>query len=219
MVHFCRVKATATYRISMLEDSRSIQQMMRSILQGVEGLELQHIHGSTEAALEAIEEAEPDVYIVDINLPGLSGLDFITQARERLPRTQFMVYTVHDDDEKVFQALRGGANGYLLKSTAPSALIEGIREMLAGGSPMSASVARRVIEYMRPGGTASPHELQELTERENEVLQLLAHGLLYKEIAERLELSSFTVKNHIRHIYAKLQVQTRVEAVNRYFSR
>lgn len=203
----------------MVEDSRSVQQMMRSILNGVDDMELVGIFGSSEEALISLSEVAPDVFIVDLNLPGLAGDAFITKAREALPGTQFMVYTVHDDDEKVFHALMSGANGYLLKSTSPKAFIAGLRELMEGGSPMSATVARRVIEYLRPVEASRPKTLEVLSIRENEVLHLLAQGLLYKEIADQLELSVFTVKNHIRHIYSKLQVQTRVEAVNRYFAR
>lgn len=207
------------YRIAVLEDSRSVQQMLRSVFTDVPDLFLADIYSSAESALENLDRKTPDVFIVDINLPGRSGLEFIDQARDTLKGTQFMVFTVHDDDDMVFQALMCGANGYLLKSTSPSALIEGIHELIAGGSPMSASVARRVIEHMRPSGPESGHHFDELTERENEVLDLLARGLLYKEIADRMSLSVFTVKNHIRHIYAKLHVQTRVEAANKFFGR
>ena len=208
-----------TTTICMLEDSRNVLQMVQHILSAAPDLRLVRSHATAEAALAHLDSDQPDVYIVDINLPGRSGLEFIATAREHLPCTQFMMYTVHDDDEKVFQAIMSGANGYLLKSASPKALIEGIRELLDGGSPMSASVARRVIEQMRPSGNDQVRKIEVLTDRENEVLQLLAQGLLYKEIADRLGLSTFTVKNHIRHIYAKLQVQTRVEAVNRYFGR
>lgn len=207
------------HRIAVLEDSRSVQQMLRSILTDVPDLLLTNIYSSAEAALEDLDKAAPDVFIVDINLPGRSGLEFIDQARETMEHTQFMVFTVHDDDDMVFQALTCGANGYLLKSTSPRVLIEGLHELMAGGSPMSASVARRVIEHMRPQANDGGHHFEELTERENQVLDLLSRGLLYKEIAEKMELSVFTVKNHIRHIYAKLHVQTRVEAANKYFGR
>jgi DNA-binding NarL/FixJ family response regulator len=203
----------------MVEDSPGVQRLMRSILDGMEDLVLTTIYGSAESALAGMTNPPPDVYIVDINLPGISGLEFITKARELMPNTQFMIYTVHDDDDKVFHALMSGANGYLLKSTAPHAFVDGIRELLQGGSPMSASVARRVIDHMRPKVAAKSPHLIELSDRENEVLQLLSEGLLYKEIADKLGLSVFTIKNHIRHVYAKLQVQTRVEAVNRYFGR
>ncbi len=207
------------FRVAVLEDSRSVQQMLRSVLTDVPDLLLTEIYSSTEAALERTEDPAPDVFIVDIDLPGRSGLEFIDEARNTLTNTQFMVFTIHDDDDMVFQALLCGANGYLLKSTSPNSLIEGVHELIAGGSPMSASVARRVIEHMRPQANDGGHHFEELTERENQVLDLLSRGLLYKEIAEKMELSVFTVKNHIRHIYAKLHVQTRVEAANKYFGR
>jgi DNA-binding NarL/FixJ family response regulator len=207
------------FRVSVLEDSRSVQQMLRSILTDVPDLLLSEIYSSTESALEDMNGPAPDVFIVDIDLPGRSGLEFIEEARDTLTNTQFMVFTIHDDDDKVFQALLCGANGFLLKSTSPNALIEGVHELIAGGSPMSASVARRVIEHMRPRSNGGGQHFEELTERENQVLDLLSRGLLYKEIADKMELSVFTVKNHIRHIYAKLHVQTRVEAANKYYGR
>ncbi|MEO8734851.1 MAG: response regulator transcription factor, partial [Flavobacteriales bacterium] len=148
--------------------------------------------------------------------PGASGIDFIAAAKPSSPDRQFMVYTVYDDDARVFEALRAGANGYLLKSASPYAIIEAIRDLRNGGAPMSASVARRLVDHFRPPGNRSSHLL---SERENNVLALLAEGLLYKEIADRLYISSSTVKNHILTIYEKLHVQTRTEAVNRYFGR
>lgn len=161
----------------------------------------------------------PDVVIMDINLPGASGIDCVRQLSERSNSTQFLMYTVHDDDHRVFEALKAGANGYILKSSTPDQILEAVRELAQGGSPMSAHVARRVVQQFRPVQDRSNVAESELSGREHAVLELLAQGLLYKEIAERLGIAVGTVKQHIHRIYEKLHVQNRTEAVNRYYGR
>jgi DNA-binding NarL/FixJ family response regulator len=178
------------------------------------------MHGSAEEAEAAAPAITADIYIVDINLPGASGIEFITRVQEKLPDAQFMVFTVHDDDARVFEALKAGANGYLLKGSSPQELLEALRELKSGGAPMSATVARRLVEHLRPERMkATASGLAELSIRENEVLDLLAKGLLYKEIAEKLFISLSTVKQHIHNIYGKLHVQSRTEAVVRWMRR
>jgi DNA-binding NarL/FixJ family response regulator len=132
---------------------------------------------------------------------------------------QFLMYTMHDDDQRVFEALKAGANGYMLKSARPHDILTALRDLLQGGSPMSASIARKVVAQLRPAQQGSPLSEAKLSEREQEVLQLLAEGLLYKEIARRIGITEAAIKQHIHRMYGKLQVQNRTEAVNRFFGR
>ncbi|MEZ4755603.1 MAG: response regulator transcription factor [Flavobacteriales bacterium] len=206
-------------RISIVEDDSAIRETLRSLFIFEEGMEPFSVHSNAEDALMRLGEHCPDVVIMDINLPGASGIDCVRQLSQRCSATQFLMYTVHDDDHRVFEALKAGANGYILKSSTPDQILEAVRELHAGGSPMSAHVARRLVQQFRPVQGGSTLSDGDLSEREHEVLAQLAQGLLYKEIAERLAISVGTVKQHIHRIYEKLHVQNRTEAVNRYFGR
>ncbi len=210
---------TATLRVSIVEDDKSIRETLISLFTFEEGLECFSVHSNAEDALMRLHDTCPDVIIMDINMPGASGIDCVRQLSQRCQGTQYLMYTVHDDDHRVFEALKAGANGYILKSSTPDQILEAVRELAEGGSPMSAHVARRVVQHFRPVQDRSNLSDDALSEREHGVLELLAQGLLYKEIAERLSISVGTVKQHIHRIYAKLHVQNRTEAVNRYFGR
>ena len=211
---------SAPIRICVVEDTPQIQRNLRAILASAQDMVLLAVHGSAEEAERAASSITADIYIVDINLPGRSGIEFIARVQETLPDTQFMVFTVHDDDARVFEALKAGANGYLLKGASPNELLDALRELHAGGAPMSASVARRLVEHMRPPKEKIRTEgMPEISTRENDVLELLAKGLLYKEIADQLHISLSTVKQHIHNIYGKLHVQSRTEAVVRWMGR
>lgn len=205
---------SAPLRIAAIEDTPDVQENLRAIFNEVPDMVLQKIFGTAEEARGS--DAEFDVVLVDVNLPGISGIDFLRSHHAQWPSAQFMMYTVHDDDARVFEALKAGANGYLLKRSSPQQLIDGIRELREGGSPMSASIARRLVEHMRP---KAPGEGLVLSDRERDVLALLAEGLLYKEIADKLSIAPKTVKNHIHAIYEKLHVANRTEAVNKWFGR
>lgn len=206
-------------RVSIVEDDSRIRETLRSLFSFEEGMELFSIHSNAEDALLRLNGSFPDVVIMDINLPGASGIDCVRQLSERGSKTQFLMYTVHDDDHRVFEALKAGANGYILKSATPDQILEAVRGLAQGGSPMSAHVARRVVQQFRPMHDRSHVAASELSEREHSVLELLAQGLLYKEIADRLGIAVGTVKQHIHRVYEKLHVQNRTEAVNRYFGR
>jgi DNA-binding NarL/FixJ family response regulator len=209
----------APVKVSIVEDDTTIRETLHSLFIFEPGMEPFSIHSNAEDALLRLHGAFPDVVIMDINLPGQSGIDCVRQLSERCTGTQFLMYTVHDDDHRVFEALKAGANGYILKSSSPDQILEAVRELVQGGSPMSAHVARRVVQQFRPGKGASSIPDGQLSERESGVLQLLAQGLLYKEIAERTGITTGTVKQHIHRIYEKLHVQNRTEAVNRYYGR
>lgn len=180
--------------------------------------------GSVEAALPVLPELQPRIVLSDINLPGLSGIEGVRRLKPLLPNTQFIMLTVYEDADHIFEALAAGATGYMLKDTKRSQLLEALREVLAGGSPMSANIARKVVQsFQQPiaqpvaaSAAASSHETENLSPRESEVLDLLAQGLLYKEISEKIGVSLPTVNTYIRRIYEKLQVRSRAQAVARY---
>jgi len=171
-----------------------------------------------EEALQKIPEIKPDIVIMDINLPGMNGIECIRQLKDKSPCTQFMMFTVYENDDKVFEALKAGASGYLLKNTGLLHIAESIKELHEGGSPMSANIARKMVNLFRDNDKKNPF-LDLLSNREKEILQLLAKGLLYKEIAEQLGITTGTVRIHIHKIYEKLHVQNRTEAINKAFGK
>jgi DNA-binding NarL/FixJ family response regulator len=171
-----------------------------------------------EEALQKLPEIKPDIVIMDINLPGMNGIECIRQLKDKSPGTQFMMFTVYENDDKVFEALKAGASGYLLKNTGLLHIAESIKELHEGGSPMSANIARKMVNLFRDKDKKNPF-LDLLSNREKEILQLLAKGLLYKEIAEQLGITTGTVRIHIHKIYEKLHVQNRTEAINKAFGK
>lgn len=205
--------------IGVVEDDARIREALDAILASAKDMERAQAWSNAEDALQGWMETCPDVVIMDINLPGASGIECVRELTRRWPTSQFLMYTMHDDDQRVFDALKAGANGYLLKSAKPLEIIDAIRDLLQGGSPMSASIARRVVVQLRPVSTGSSLAEAKLTEREQEILKHLAEGLLYKEISLRIGISEAAIKQHIHRMYAKLHVQNRTEAVNRFFGR
>ena len=171
---------------------------------------------TAEHAIDELAALGPDIVIMDINLPGMSGIDCIRQMKDKVPNTQFMMFTVYENDDKVFEALKVGATGYLLKNTGLVQLIESLKELHLGGSPMSATIARKLVNIFREKEVKVSDVL---SNRENEVLQLLAKGLLYKEIADQLTISIGTIRQHIHKIYEKLHVQNRTEAINKVYGK
>ncbi len=173
---------------------------------------------TAEEALYDLPKLSPDIVIMDINLPGMSGIECIRQVKKKTPRTQFMMFTVYENDEKVVEALKAGASGYLLKNTGLLQIVESLKELHNGGSPMSSNIARKLVTIFREEH-AEAEPTTGLSKRENEILQLLSKGLLYKEIAEKLSISVGTVRQHIHKIYEKLHVQNRTEAINKAFGK
>ncbi|HEY6503435.1 MAG TPA: response regulator transcription factor [Chitinophagaceae bacterium] len=204
-------------RISIVEDLAEIRDGLAELVKNDKELLLLETFDNAELAMEKLPDMLADIVIMDINLPGMSGIDCIRQIKTKCPGTQFMMFTVYENDEKVLQALQAGATGYLLKRTTPDRILESIKELNQGGSPMSSNIARKLLNIFLDEKKIIKKDI--LTERENEVLQLLADGLLYKEIAERLNIVHGTVRQHIHNIYDKLHVQNRTEAVNKYFER
>ena len=205
-------------RISIVEDDSTIRETLLALFTHEPGMEPFTTHSTAEDALLRLGDTCPDVVIMDINLPGASGIDCVERLSQRCSATQYLMYTVHDDDHRVFEALKAGANGYILKGSSPDQILDAVRELHAGESPMSAHVARRVVAHLRPRQNGALTDAG-LSEREQQVLALLAQGLLYKEIGDRMGITVGTIKQHIHRIYHKMHVQNRTEAVNRYFGR
>lgn len=204
-------------KVSIVEDLDEVREGLADLVRSDKELLMLENFADAESASERLPVLQPDIVIMDINLPGMSGIDCIKKIKEKCPTTQFMMFTVYENDEKVLQALQAGATGYLLKRTEPARIIESIKELNQGGSPMSSNIARKLVNIFLDEKKVTKKEI--LSERENEVLQLLADGLLYKEIADRLHIVHGTVRQHIHNIYEKLHVQNRTEAVNKYFDR
>lgn len=204
-------------RVSIVEDLPEVRDGLAELIRTDKELLLLDNFEDAESAAEKLPALDPDIVIMDINLPGMSGIDCIRKIKDKCPSAQFMMFTVYENDDKVLQALQAGATGYLLKRTDPQRILESIKELNQGGSPMSSNIARKLVNIFTNEKKITKKEI--LSERENEVLQLLADGLLYKEIAERLHIVHGTVRQHIHNIYEKLHVQNRTEAVNKYFDR
>jgi DNA-binding NarL/FixJ family response regulator len=204
-------------QIILLEDNLHYRRGLEQIIHDMSGVSLMGSYANAEAVLKKINELKPDIFIVDINLEGISGIEFISRVKPLLPNTEFLVCTINDDNTNIFESLKSGATGYMLKESSADEIRNAITEIAAGGSPMSAYISRRVIASFNTAA-AKPviPAAENLTEREIEVLNHLARGLQYKEIADRLEISTGTVKKHIRNTYVKLQVQNKVEAINKF---
>jgi DNA-binding NarL/FixJ family response regulator len=205
-------------RVAIVEDIDEIRDAMRVLIGGSQGFECIEVYPEGESAVAALPKSKADVVLMDIHLPGISGIECVAELKEKMPATQFMMVTVYDDDDNIFNALQAGASGYILKRTSPAQILEAIREVHNGGSPMSSEIARRVVESLRKKKNLSS-ESEILTEREREILDYVSKGYIYKEIAEALFISIGTVKVHLRNIYEKLQVQNKTEALNKVFPR
>jgi len=204
-------------RVSIVEDLAEVRDGLAELVRSDRELLMIGSFEDAESAVQSLPDLRADVVLMDINLPGMSGIDCIRSVKEKCPATQFMMFTVYENDDKVLQALQAGATGYLLKRTKPQQILESIKELNQGGSPMSSNIARKLLTIFVHEKKATKKDI--LSDRENEVLQLLADGLLYKEIADRLYIGHGTVRQHLHNIYEKLQVHNRTEAVNKYFER
>jgi len=207
-----------TITVSIVEDLNEVREALHRLINQSENFGLVASYNNAEQAEKSIPLQPPDIVIMDINLPGMSGIECIRRIKEKCPDTQFMMFTIYEDDEKVFEALKAGAHGYLLKNTPKEKLLEALEELHNGGSPMTTNIARKVIEAFEKKDQL-PEELNTLTNKEKQILDLLAKGFLYKEIAIQLHSTRNTVKQHIHHIYEKLSVQNRTEAINKAFPR
>lgn len=201
--------------VSIVEDDRRVRESLCVLINGTDNLRCLSTHATGEDALEAIPQKKPDVVLMDINLPGLSGIECVRKLKTLMPRLQILMLTMYEDDEKVFQSLMAGSSGYLVKRTSPADLLKAIEEVHSGASPMSGKIARTVVEYFQKIQGAAPQQ-EYLSKREEEILNLLVKGYRYKEIADALAISFETVRSHLKNIYDKLHVHSRTEAVVKY---
>lgn len=204
--------------VAIVEDKEAIRQSLAILVDGADGFVCRAAYETAEEALAQLPTHCVDVVLMDIDLPGMSGIECVRQLKSICPNTQFMMCTMYDEDETVFEALKAGANAYILKRSPPHKLLEAITELYEGGAPMSSTIARKIAGsfYVSPTATS---ELAVLTPREREILDRLAKGHSHKEVAEELFVSPTTVRKHIFNIYEKLQVHSKVEAVNKYLGR
>lgn len=202
-------------RVSVVEDDPALRENLVHFLRLAPDIECVSEHGSAEAALRELPELKPDVVLMDINLPGMSGIDCLRRLKARLPVVQVLMVTMYDDGDRVFKALLAGASGYLLKVSIAAEIVPAVREVMQGGSPLNSFIARKVVKFFQERPPA-PKDDAGLTPREREVLELLAKGLTYKEIAARLIISIDTVRRHCHNIYGKMHVASRTEAVVRF---
>jgi DNA-binding NarL/FixJ family response regulator len=216
--------AVMDINVCIVDDNKDIRSALEQIISMSEGYNLVGSCPTAEEALLHIPLIQPDIVLMDIDLgEGENGIQVVRKLKSSYPEILFMMCTVYEDDEKIFEALSAGANGYIVKKTAPHRLLEAISELQQGGAPMSSQIARKVVNAFQlrtPEAAASKSpDLNTLSPREKEILELLAKGLLYKEIAGQLFISQETVRKHVYHIYEKLHVNNRVEAINKFFGR
>jgi len=201
--------------VSIVEDSRGTRESLSELLKRSPGLRCVGAYANGEQALRELPEPGPDVVLMDINLPGMSGIECVARLKEKAPKTQVLMLTTYEEGDLIFESLRAGANGYLLKNMPPSELVHAVEQVYAGGSPMSMHIARKVVSHFQRIKKPSS-EMEKLTKREQEILALLAKGFLYKEIADQLGISLSTVRAHLHTVYEKLHVQSRTEAVVKF---
>ncbi len=197
-------------KVSIVEDIPELREGLMNLLELDQRFEAVSSYNDAESAIDHLVAMQPDIVVMDINLPGMNGIDCIRKIKKECPDTQFIMFTIYEDDEHLFDALEAGASGYILKKSNQEKILDAIEELHNGGAPMSTSIARKVINRFK-----GPKDLN-ITGREKEILTLLSKGLLYKEIAEQLHITTGTVKQHLHKIYEKLHVQNRTEAINKF---
>lgn len=203
--------------IVIVEDIKEIREGLQLLINGSDGFACYKTFSTAEEAIKELPGICPDVVLMDINLPGISGIDAVRKLKAACPGTQFIMSTVYEDDESIFESLKAGASGYLLKKTAPAKILDAIAEVHNGGSPMSSQIARKVIASFQHKNSIDETDI--LTPKEKEILKALSKGLRYKEIADEMKISIETVRSHARNIYEKLHVQSRTEALNKVYNR
>lgn len=204
-------------RIGIVEDNRDLREALAMMIQFTDDFELAGSYPNAEVAMDEIPKTQTDAVLMDINLPGSSGIECVAQLKGQQPELLFLMCTSFEDDERIFKSLEAGASGYILKTDGPTRIIFALQDLFDGGSPMSSSIARKVVASFSKFNHAQ--DQMALTLRETEILQLLSTGKMNKEVADSLGISNGTVRKHIQNIYQKLHVNTRVEAVNLFLKR
>jgi DNA-binding NarL/FixJ family response regulator len=203
--------------VIIVEDDRGLREQLVEILETAPDLKCLGAFASAEEALPQVLAKKPDVVLMDIKLPGISGIQCVAEIKKVLPTMQVIMVTIYEDSERIFRALKAGANGYLVKSSPPAQLLAAIRDVSTGGAPMSSHIASKVVRHFHLIGI-SPTESENLSPREREVLDLLACGFIYKEIGDQLKISAETVRTYVKNICQKMHVRSRLEAVARHKS-
>lgn len=212
-----KTKKIVNIGVAIVEDDVPAREILAGWIRSTDGFKIVGEYDNAEKAIEELPEKKPSVVLFDINLPGMNGIECVRKLKPRLPDTQFLMVTVYEDANHIFDALAVGASGYLLKQMRRNELLDALKDVHAGGSPMSSQIARKVVQSFRRNETETADgEMIGLSQREREVLELLARGYLYKEIAEMLKISVQTVNTYIRRIYEKLHVRSRAQAVAKY---
>jgi len=206
-------------RVAIVEDDKDIREGLSLIIKNSEEFALDSVYSSGNEALEGMKSSAPQIIIMDIGLPDISGIECVKILKEKYPDILFMMCTVFEEDDKIFDSLKAGATGYILKKMPAVKILESLTDLYNGGSPMSSQIARKVIQSFSNSKPTKSVDEYGLSEREKEILALLSHGFQYKQIADKLELSIETVRTHIRNTYKKLQVQSRTDALNKTFGR
>ena len=209
-------------KVAIVEDKKEFRELWRDILNNTEGFTCVAACETEEDALIELPLADADVVLMDINLlPNGNGIDCVRQLRPLCPTTEFMMFTIFEDDDHIFEALKAGATGYILKNTSPTKVMDAIQELHAGGSPMSSSIARRVLSSIhdKPHSPAKADDTYNLTPKEIQILELLAKGYMYKEIADKGHTTVPMVKQHLHKIYKKLNAPNRTRAIDKFFKR
>ena len=201
--------------VAIVEDIKEIREGLQLLIDSSEGFACNEVYATAEDALHGLPDTQPDVVLMDINLPGINGIECVKRLRHICGETLFIMSTVYEDDDNIFESLKAGASGYLLKKTMPARILEAILEVYQGGSPMSTQIARKVISSFQQKDGIDESNI--LTPKEKEILKALSRGLRYKEIAAEMAIGMETVRTHARHIYEKLHVQSRTEALNKIF--
>src|SRR5271156_1020749 len=209
--------ASSKKNVIIVEDNRGLREQLVQILESAPDIKCAGAYISAEAALPEILEKKPDVVLMDIKLPGMSGIQCVAEIKKAIPNIQIIMVTVYEDSERIFRALKAGANGYLIKSSPPEQLLAAIRDVYKGGAPMSSHIASKVVKHFHLVGN-SPLEAENLSPREREVLELLASGFIYKEIGDKLNIGTETVRTYVKNICLKMHVRSRLEAVARHRS-
>jgi DNA-binding NarL/FixJ family response regulator len=205
-------------QIAIVEDDRGLRESLAALINRAPRLRCIAEYSTAEAALVGIPQEQPNAALVDINLPGMSGIELVSQLKVKMPKLQLMMITMYEDCDQIFASLQAGATGYLLKRSQPAEIIQAVEQLTAGGSPMSPEIARKVVTFFHKSPSAKS-EVSQLTKRETEILDQLAKGYMYKEIAENMGISMETVRTHLQHIYGKLQVHSRTEAVVKFLNK
>jgi len=211
-------KRTMPINVAIVEDDPQVRRTLASIIDRAEGCRCDGEYATAEDALDRIPQHAPQVVLMDIDLPGMNGVECVRRLMEKTPETQVLMLTVYKDADSIFNALTAGAVGYLVKPVRAAQLIEAVHDVYGGGAPMTSSIARKVVQLFQKSRSSS-QEVDALSPREQEVLDYLAQGYLYKEIADRTGASYATIRTHIERIYHKLHVRSRAQAVARYLGR